>query len=417
MATLPPVHAVSAGLTRRLRSTRSLVLGYVLGYLTLAGVLVLGQSSPLRAAALVTHLDADIAGPFWVDKFARWDSDWYLGIATEGYHYIPGQQSPVAFFPAYPMVVRAMAAVVGNAAVAAHLVSLACGLLAIACFRRWARMRLSPGAARYAVWGLVLYPFGVYLYGMVYGDALFLAAAVGAFVLLERDHLLAAGVLGAVATGCRPVGIAVTVGLLLRTVERRAQTGESMAPGSGASRPGPLSLRALARAVPRLRGRDLLPAVSIGGLGAWMTYLWVSFGDPLAFVRVEGAPGWDQGVGPSTWLKHQYVEALRDGSSAAPILTVNAIAAGLVVALVPLVRRRLGWGYAAYTAVVIAIPLLGTSSFIGCGRYALAAFPAFAAGGLWLADRSRPARRAILALSAGGLLVVTYAVGMGVLAS
>lgn len=185
------MHAVSAGLTRRLRSTRSLVLGYVLGYLTLAGVLVLGQSSPLRAAALVTQLDADIAGPFWVDKFARWDSDWYLGIATEGYHYIPGQQSPVAFFPAYPMVVRAMAAVVGNAAVAAHLVSLACGLLAIACFRRWARMRLSPGAARYAVWGLVLYPFGVYLYGMVYGDALFLAAAVGAFLLLERDHLLA----------------------------------------------------------------------------------------------------------------------------------------------------------------------------------------------------------------------------------
>lgn len=166
-------------------------MGCLLGYLAVAAVLVLGQRSPLREAALVTHLDADIADPLWVDKFARWVGDWHLGIATEGYHCIPGRQSPVAFFPDHPMVVRAMAALVGNAAVAAHLVSLACGLLAIACFRRWAGTRLSPGAARHAVLGLGLYPFGVYLYGMVYGDALFLAAAVGAFLLLERDHLLA----------------------------------------------------------------------------------------------------------------------------------------------------------------------------------------------------------------------------------
>lgn len=219
--------------------------------------------------------------------------------------------------------------------------------------------------------------------------------------------------LGAVATGCRPVDIAVTVGMLLRTVERRAQTGHSMAPGSGASRPGPLSLRALARAVPRLRPRDLLPTVSIGGRGAWMTYLWVSFGDPLAFVRVEGHRAGTRGSDRAPGSRTRTSRRLRDGSSAAAILTVNAAAAGLVVALVPPV----GMGVCRLHGRGDRDPPARHEQLQGCGRYALAAFPAFAAGGVWLAGRSRPARWATLALSAGGLLVVTYAVGMGVLAS
>lgn len=410
MVTLAPVRA-AFGLLRAGRHVpaRLVVLGYAVGYLVLGCVLLLGQSSPLPGLRYFGQLDRDLDGPAWIDQFARWDSDWYLAIAVDGYHYIPGQQSPVAFFPAYPLLVRAAVLVLGDPAVAGHLVSLACGVGAVLLFRRWALSRMPGRAVTCALLCLVLYPFGVYLYGMVYGDALFIAASIGAFLMLERDHLWAAGLLGAVATAGRPVGIAVTLGLLVRVIERRA---EQHRPGEAA-----VSLRDLRDALCRLRARDLIPAASVAGLVGWMAYLWVSFGDPLAFVRVEDAPGWGQGVGPSTWFKDKYVDALLSGSSAAPILTINAVAALGVAALVPLVRRRLGWAYAAFTAVAIAIPLLGTSSFIGCGRYALAAFPAFAALGGWLADRRAPTRRSVLGLSAGGLLLVTYAVGMGVLAS
>lgn len=38
--------------------------------------------------------------------WVHWDSEWYARIAQEGYSYQPGQQSPVAFFPLYPLVIR-----------------------------------------------------------------------------------------------------------------------------------------------------------------------------------------------------------------------------------------------------------------------------------------------------------------------
>src|SRR4051812_33729628 len=43
--------------------------------------------------------------PFW-DSFARWDSGWYFGIARNGYQYVEGGRSNLAFFPAYPMLMR-----------------------------------------------------------------------------------------------------------------------------------------------------------------------------------------------------------------------------------------------------------------------------------------------------------------------
>jgi hypothetical protein len=57
--------------------------------------------------------------------------------------------------------------------------------------------------------------------------------------------------------------------------------------------------------------------------------------------------------------------------------------------LVPLVVKRLGWGYGAYTFVVLLIPLIGSKDFMGLGRYALTAFPSFAVLGLVLYERPR----------------------------
>ena len=45
----------------------------------------------------------------------RWDAGWYLGIAIGGYEYDPQQQGQqnIAFFPAYPMLTRTVAALLG----------------------------------------------------------------------------------------------------------------------------------------------------------------------------------------------------------------------------------------------------------------------------------------------------------------
>ena len=67
---------------------------------------------------------------------------------------------------------------------------------------------------------LLVYPYGIYLFGIVYGDALFLAVCVGTFVLAEARRWWWAGVLAIAATAGRPTGLAVTAGLLVLALER-----------------------------------------------------------------------------------------------------------------------------------------------------------------------------------------------------
>ncbi|MGH8990367.1 MAG: hypothetical protein ACRDZ7_02440, partial [Acidimicrobiia bacterium] len=130
--------------------------------------------------------------------WTRWDSDWYSFIARKGYFYAgPGQQSAVAFFPGYPAAMRLVMVVVRDALVAGVLVTYAAGLATAVLFWRWCRAALGERVARVAVVGLLLWPFAFYLFGVVYSDALFMAAAVAAFVALERDHPGLAGLAGA----------------------------------------------------------------------------------------------------------------------------------------------------------------------------------------------------------------------------
>src|SRR5919206_811606 len=64
------------------------------------------------------------AGNALVAPFARWDSVWYLAIANDGYPADDPRRA--AFFPLYPLLVRAVKAFVGSPIVAGVAVSLAC---------------------------------------------------------------------------------------------------------------------------------------------------------------------------------------------------------------------------------------------------------------------------------------------------
>src|SRR5262245_45711744 len=51
--------------------------------------------------------------PFW-DRFARWDSGWYFGIASQGYKYVEGGRSNLAFFPVYPQLMGTLGRALGG---------------------------------------------------------------------------------------------------------------------------------------------------------------------------------------------------------------------------------------------------------------------------------------------------------------
>lgn len=332
-------------------------------------------------------------GGAWFEGWARWDAYWYRAIVEDGYSYYPGVQSAVAYFPTYPAVLWAVSGLFPSVFVAGSVVTLVSGAVAVVTFRRWAGLFLARRGATTAAALLVLYPFSWYLFGAIYADALFLAVAIGAFLALERDRLWLVALLGTVATVSRPTGIAVALGLVLRLLEIRNADARSWR-----SRLDPRSLRR----------RDYLVFTSFAGIVGWVIYLGVQFGDPFAFSSVQAARGWDQPASPSTWLKFSFfrnLSATQLNDSYSISLLLQAALAVVALALIVVVWRRLGWGYAGYCMVVVAMPLVGSKDFMGIGRYLLPAFPVFAMAGALLAGRPKT-RMAVLGASGVTLLVL-----------
>lgn len=404
-----------------------------------AGMVVILSTVATIAAARVTRaLPLDfLNGPAWLDAWFQMDSGWYYSIAADGYWYAPGAQSPIAFFPSYPMTVRAVGLLTGgDYQIAGTMVAVLCGAGSVTLFTIWVWRRLPRAGAVTAIALLMLYPYAFYMYGAMYSDSLFFLVTVGAFLLLDHRRYWLAGLLGAVATAGRPVGVAVAIGLVIRMLEMQAEAmaaRRSAATSDGdnaAAETVPVPAPVLVDGHPRPRFRELFAAIptirwrqagvfaSGLGLAGWCLYLWWTFGDPLIFIEVQSAPGWSQGVGPPTWFKFLYFQTFIEGRIPfALVLSAQAAFCLLAVLLLRRVSRQFGWGYVAYTAVVIAIPIIGTRDFMGTGRYVMAAFPAIAAAGCYLATtRWRWLRPVTLGVLAFGLLgaTVLYAMGLTV---
>jgi hypothetical protein len=364
-------------------------------YLAIAVVLTAIGALALRLPD--AHPTVDFDGSTIVGGWCRFDCGWYVDIADHGYSYVRGEQSSVAFFPGYPLVARAVSGAIDNTPLALIVVTWVAGLAAMMLFAHWCARRLGRTAAVLAVACFALYPYAWYRYGAGYADALFLACAIGAFVLLEHDQPLLAGLAGAAAGATRPIGVAVAVGLLARAIERRG--GLPMRQGSGARTiagrlgiPARLDVRVL-------RPRDLGVLLAPAGLVAWSVWLWSRFDDPFLYSTVQEA--WDQPEGPRTWFKVAFGGQLLHGADAgyrASIL-VQALVTLIALVAVPFVARRLGAAAGVYTFLAIFLAALASKDFQGMGRYVFGAFPLFALAGILLAERPR-LRVPVLAASA-----------------
>jgi hypothetical protein len=264
---------------------------------------------------------------------------------------------------------------------------------------------------------LALWPFAWFLYGVVYADALFLALAIGAVVLVERDRYVLAGIVGAFATACRPTGIVLVPTLVAIAMTRdgvlRPRANRS-ATTPGEPEGGPRAGERLSEWLQmpsgidwtRLRPRTLAPAISVAGLMTYSAFLWRRFGDPLAFATNQATFR-----GRMPLIKGPFFSRLVHVVDT-PLLTstmvLNAATAVLVLAVVGGVARRFGFPYALLVLATLVAVVVPTDNFIGVGRYMLLAFPALAVVGERLADRGR-ASWAVAALSAA--LMLTMAAG------
>ncbi|MFG2717299.1 hypothetical protein ACGFW5_03185 [Streptomyces sp. NPDC048416] len=179
----------------------------LLGYLAvrLFGVLVLAKWAHVRHHGL------------WPVLATSWDSNWYLGIANHGYVLPPDPDEPsnLAFFPLYPALVKAVAAVTpGSRAGVGLLLAVGCSLIA-ACGVFAVGDRLHgrrTGTVLTVLWGAL--PVGAVQW-MGYTESLFTALTAWALYCVLTRRWVVAGSLAALAGLTRPTGVALAAAVSL----------------------------------------------------------------------------------------------------------------------------------------------------------------------------------------------------------
>ncbi|MCU1497014.1 MAG: putative lipoprotein [Acidimicrobiales bacterium] len=336
---------------------------------------------------------------FYLDGWSQFDGPEYQNIARDGYSYVAGETSNIVWFPLYPLLLRAVQRVTGDYLTAGIVVSFLGGAVAVvACWAWLGAVGMPDRRRRIAFAAVVLYPYGWYLYGAVHADSLFLGLAIAAFLFVERDQLVLAGVAGALATATRPTGMALVPGLMVFALTHHGVLRvPDDARGLRARFAIPTQLD-----LSRIRASTFGPWLVVVGIGSWMGFLWAKWGNPILFIINER----EYHPGARPWLKAEFFYRclhFTDNPTYAVTIVGQVLVLALMVWSIPAVCRRFGFAYGFFLAVLVAIPTLSTEDFMGTGRYLMAGFPVLALWGERIADRPL-ARRAWLGIS-GTLMV------------
>jgi hypothetical protein len=185
--------------------------------------LLINVSFPLHQHEQFTVFGS--ASPFW-DTFARYDSGHFEGIAWNGYRPMPGGRSNIAFFPVYPLMMRAIARVFSRHHATFYISGIAlswlCFVLAMVALYLLARLDLPEEAAERAVLLTMIFPFS-FFFGVVYSESTFLLFIVLAFYFFRTRRWLLGGLCGAVATATRVPGILLLAPLAWQHAEPTLQ--------------------------------------------------------------------------------------------------------------------------------------------------------------------------------------------------
>jgi MFS family permease len=297
-----------------------------------------------------------------IDATERQDAVWYLRLADEGWS---GEDASAAFFPLYPLTVRAVAWILpgSDELIAALLVSNAAFLGALLALFALTADAFGERVARRAIVVAALFPTAFFFLAP-YTESLFLFLSILAFRAARWDRWGHVAVTGALAALTRSVGILLIPALLVEAFSaKRGRSG---------------SRRALA-------GRVVgAAAISLGPL-SWFAWWGLAHGNwlaPLDAQRLWGRelqPPWVSLVHAvdlawsfrSYWLLDLVLVsiAIAGLALAVPALRVSEITYGGLSLLLPLVDPF--WDRPLLSAprfAVVVFPALWGLSGVGLGR-------------------------------------------------
>jgi Mannosyltransferase (PIG-V) len=313
------------------------------------------------------------AGKAWYFRLLRWDSGWYATIVDSGYSYssVPTDETPTVFYPVYPVVSYFIKSLFDiETGIAILLVANVAALIAVLLMTKFVKDELGDEAALLTLAFFCFFPTSLFL-SAGYTEPLFLAFALASLILLKQERYVLAAALAGLSLGTRSTGIVLTVVILWELWWRTTL-------------PWPRLLAKMA----------LCSVLSLSGLLAFMAYLGIEFGHPMAFSTNQAA-----------WHSGTFLDRFVSAVTLQPFQHFELATTGWFLVFLALVIwsfwhfRPAVWLYALGTLMLPYFTLGITDSM---NRFVLLCFPAFM--GLAVLCRARPWLACILVGVSAALL-------------
>jgi hypothetical protein len=333
-----------------------------------------------------------------VDRWANWDGGWYWNINNVGYqHPAATPQENVAFFPGFPETVGVIArtlhldfipvGLVLNFLLTIVLVYMLMKLAQLLAVKLGAADHQRKIALLSAI-TLLVFPSSFFLVAY-YAEAMLALGFVGAVYFALKRQLWFAVPFMIMATASKVMGAIAVLTVMTIVFEqwRRDRGGlKQLAKGWGIS------------------------LIGLSGLLAYMTYLWVRFGDPILFYRIQKAWGRNSETFFASRLLKDFYFHIFDPSYFGGVYGYAINLCWMLTPIVLFVLVIVAWRkYKLYwpgvlAGLAMALPL-STGITDSTYRYALVAAPLAPLAIIWLRAYKPYVLYSLLAISGAAMFI------------
>lgn len=293
---------------------------------------------------------------FYIFPWANFDGEHFIAIAQFGY-----QQYTQAFFPLYPklisLFINGASDPISSAAINGLFISTVSLTVALIYLYKLIKLDYSSKFSLGVILILLVFPASFY-FNAVYSESLFLMLVVLSFYFFRTKSFFWAFIFGYLACLTRVFGILIFFSFLIEIFIYKIPFKKSF-------------------------WVFLIPL----GLLTYMTYLYFSIGDPLAFYNLQLIVGeqHQRGIVLTPQILYRYWKIIIDNHELSPFFTtvLFELATGVVFFLLPLIGlvKKVRLSYIFFAFFGYLLPTI-QGSFSSLPRYVLILFPSFMILGL-----------------------------------
>ncbi len=304
----------------------------------------------------------------------------YLQIAREGYVKSGADAINLVFYPLYPLLMRIFSFGFFDLAAVGMVLSRLSLMGAAVCLYELVKMDRGEKDAVFSVCMMAVYPFSMFTVG-VYTESLFLLLTIGCMLLIRKDRMVMAGIVGFLAALTRVQGMLLIFPAVYRIVAGR-----------------------LGKEERKISAWDAAVLLIPAGFAVYLIINYVLHGNAFQFLVYEEGEPWYQST---RWVGENIAQQYRNAMDFQgldfiiywPQILLYFLG---VVILFYGIREKVRMEYLLYGAVYLGFTYL-SGWMISGGRYMLCCFPLFPVLSCIKSDKVR-----LAVLAAGGCFFFLY---------